>query len=200
MSVVGDASDAGFWPIRCSPKDPGRECSGAVPQFGWIGLPGQSDGLGVAMRDDPQTPIDAGFAEIDGTHLELIEPGEYQLRFDFHETAMMFGRAPKLILWFKVMSFGRHVEKSVPCYYNATRLIGRAGKSGKFRVGRSSAFVRDFARLFPSPTRLDRMPMGRFADRLLIGSVRTVVKGSDQRPLAATVQYSVVDSLIRIEE
>jgi hypothetical protein len=140
------------------------------------------------------------FAELDGEAKALVPAGEYQLAFDHHETAVMFGRAPKLVLWFRIVTMGDHFEKRVPRFYNVTRLIGRPCKHGRFKVGRSSAFLREYLRLFHCTNRLDRIPMSRFEQHVIVGKVRTVRIGGDQKRIPETLQYSVIDELVRVEE
>ena len=70
---------------------------------------------------------------------------------------MLFGRQPELVLWFVVMDFGSSFEVRLPRYYNVRQTIGPKGKFGRFRVGRQSDLVREYARLLPLPVRLDRI-------------------------------------------
>jgi hypothetical protein len=140
------------------------------------------------------------FAEVDGEPLPLVPPGEYQLSFEYFETAVMFGRAPKLILRFKVVSLGQHFQVQLARFFNVKKLLERPKRSGRFLVGRMSSFTREYARLFPLPGRLDRMPMSRFENHVLIGRVRTVETGGDQKRLPAGLEYSVIDELLRIEQ
>jgi hypothetical protein len=140
------------------------------------------------------------FAELEGEAKALIPPGEYQFGFDYHETALMFGRAPKLVLWFRVLTMGEHFERRIPRYYNVTRIIGRPARRGRFKVGHSSSFVREYLRLFSTTNRLDRIPMSRFEQHIIVGKVRTVRTGGDQKRIPESLQYSVIDELVRIEQ
>ncbi|HJS89377.1 MAG TPA: hypothetical protein VJ738_05365 [Steroidobacteraceae bacterium] len=140
------------------------------------------------------------FAELDGEPLELVPPGEYDLRFLYHETKRIFDR-PKLFLWFSIITFGDHFEKRIPRYYGATRLIGKPGKGGRFKVGRKGDFLREFMTLFPvNANRLDRLPMSRYENVIIVGKVRTVERGRNQRPIPPEAQYSVVDQLLRVKD
>src|SRR5690348_9034146 len=123
------------------------------------------------------------FGAIDGDKLPLVSPGQYELCFDRSETAILFGRAPKLVLWFRVITFGDHFGVLIPRYYNVTKLVGRAQKYGRFKVGAKSDFLREYARLFSTPARLDRIPMSAFEKVTLIGTVRTVTHGANQLPI-----------------
>jgi hypothetical protein len=141
----------------------------------------------------------AHFAELDGEPPELVPPGMYDLRFEYHETKRIFDR-PKVFLWFSIVTFGDHFEKRVPRYYGATRLIGTKGKNGRFKVGHKSDFVREFKSLFSgNNNRLDRLPMSRFENVMIVGRVRTVERGFNQRPIPADAQYSVIDQLLELK-
>ena len=141
------------------------------------------------------------FAALDGNALSLVEPGEYSLRFDYFETAMMFGRAPKLALHFTIISMGAYFDVvQVSRFYNVTRLIGPPRKFGRFKVGRKSTFAREYGRLFHLPRRLDRLPMSAFENHIIVGRIRTVTEGSDQKQIPEPLQYSVLDELLRIEQ
>jgi hypothetical protein len=150
----------------------------------------------------PTIPSDGqstAFAELDGEAPELIPPGIYDLKFLYHETKRVFDR-PKVFLWFAVMSFGDHFEKRIPRYYGATKLIGQKGKHGRFKIGHKSDFRREFCTLFSANVRrLDRMPMSEFQNVLLVGRVRTVSRGYNQRPIPPHAQYSVIDELLGLK-
>lgn len=143
-----------------------------------------------------------GEAQLDGEQPALLPPGEYQLRFDYHETAVMFGRAPKLVLWFTVITPGPFFDQArVPAFYNVRRLIGRPARHGRFKVGFKSSFLRDYFRLFTTPAnRLDRIPMSVFKTAIIVARVRTVTTGSDQTTIPEPLRYSVVDELLRVEQ
>jgi hypothetical protein len=51
----------------------------------------------------PQLPSDAA-CSLEGDAPALVPPGEYDLRFDYYDTATMFGCAPKLVLWFTIIT------------------------------------------------------------------------------------------------
>jgi len=139
------------------------------------------------------------FAELDGEPMSLVPPGEYQLRFDYHATAVMFGRAQKLILWFTVITMGPHFGKRLPRFYNV-KLIGRPCKWGRFKASWSGNFVREYMSLFTAPVRLDRMSMTRFENHIIVGKVRTVGMGRDQKPIPKALHYSVIEELVRVEQ
>lgn len=145
----------------------------------------------VTSQPDVET-----FAELDGSRPALVEPGEYELRFEHHETLILFGRASKLVLWFTVITPGQYFDcVRLARFYNVKRIIGRPQRNGRFKVGFGSDFLREYARLFPSPTRLDRIPMSEFSRHIVVGRARTVIKGSDQSAIPTLLQYSVLEEL-----
>ena len=126
-------------------------------------------------------------------------PGDFDVAFVVFSTFVLFGRASKLNLQFKVATFGEHFEKRISRYYNVTRLIGRPGANGRFKVGFSSDFIREYGRLFPVPPRLDRIPMSSFQNHIFTARVRTVDKGSQQEAIPDGLRYSVISELIGIK-
>ena len=141
-----------------------------------------------------------GFAAIDGERPSLVPPGEYDVTFCGYSTFILFGRASKLNLQFKIVTLGPHFEQPISRYYNVARLIGRPGINGPFKVGFSSDFIRDYARLFPPPARLDRIPMSHFEKHVFIAKVRTVEKGSQQEAIPDVLRYSAISELLGIKQ
>lgn len=141
---------------------------------------------------------ETGFASIEGERPSLLPPGIYDVGFLGFSTFVLFGRASKLALHFKVVTYGEHFEKRISRYYNVTRLIGRPGPNGRFKVGFSSDFIREYGKLFPVPTRLDRIPMSSFEKHVFTAKVRTVEKGSQQEAIPEGLRYSVISELIGI--
>lgn len=143
---------------------------------------------------------ESGCASIDGERPALLTPGIYDVAFNSYETAIMFKKAPKLVLEFRVVSMGVHFEAKIRRFYNITRLIGRAARDGRFKVGYHSDFLREYATLFGMPSRLDRIPMTVFGKHILIAKVRTVEKGSQQRKIPDVLHYSVISELRGIRD
>jgi hypothetical protein len=151
----------------------------------------------MALSTTPHEP----YGSLDGEPLRQIKPGDYELRFDHYETAVMFGRAPKLVLWFTIISIGPYFDcVRLARFYNVRRLIGRPARYGGFKAGFHGEFIREYGRLFRVPTRLDRIPMTVFERHILIGRVRTVARGSNQREIPEGLRYSVVAELLRIHQ
>ena len=142
----------------------------------------------------------SSYAEIDGDRPALVLPGQYDVAFDRYYTWMMFGRAPKLTLCFRIMTMGEHFEKPIQRHYNVKKLIGRPATNGRFKVGFSCGFLREFATLFGTPSRLDRIPMSNFEKHIFIAKVRTVSKGSGQREIPGGLHYSTIAELTGIRQ
>lgn len=130
----------------------------------------------------------------------IVAPGIYELGFDYFETGILFGKAPKLIIWFKMFEFGKDFQKPLPRYYNVKKTKGRLGKYGYFEVGPRSDFIRDYGRLFGTPLNTKQIPMVQFESKIIKGRVKTVTKGRDGKLIPDGQLYSVVEELIEIKE
>ena len=151
--------------------------------------------------DTPETASASGYGLLDGVPPPLILPGLYDFRFDYYETKVLFGRAPKLILWFTVVTFGDYFDRvRLPRYYNLARLMEKPRKWGRFKVGYKSDFLREYATLFATPPRLDRIPMSVFENVTVTGKVRTVSTGAKQEAIPAALQYSVIGQLVEAKK
>lgn len=138
--------------------------------------------------------------QVNDDFIPLLSPGRYEVCYEFHEGVELF-RRPKLVIWFRVLDMGVHFGKRIPRYYNIKRVIGRRGAGARFQAGRSSNFIREYARLFPNRiVRLDRIPMEPFKGARLIVDVRTVVQDREQMDLAPSLHYSVVDRLVEVAQ
>ena len=127
-----------------------------------------------------------------GEETALIPDAKYQFAFVQYETKRLC--APKLVVWWRIITHGEHYGVVLPRYYNVNRLIGRAGAKGNFKVGKKSAFTRDWARIFlEEPNRLDRFPMDKLKNIMVEGVTKTVIKDANQTPLAPCSYYSVID-------
>jgi hypothetical protein len=151
--------------------------------------------------DTPETRTGSNYGVLDGDRPPLILPGVYDFRFDYYETKVLFGRAPKLVLWFTVVTFGDYFDRvRLPRYYNLTKLMEKPRKWGRFKVGYKSDFLREYATLFGSPLRPDRIPMSVFERVIVSAKVRTVSMGSKQETIPAGLQYSVIDQLVEVKK
>ena len=129
----------------------------------------------------------------------LIRQGVYELAFVEYRTANMFrGKAPKLIMDFRIISMGEYFECIVPRYYNVQRIIGKPERNGRFKCGKKGAFLREYLTLFPNLIqRLDRVPMSAFENVIIEGKVRTVVQSANKQ-IPKPLQYSCVSELRRV--
>jgi hypothetical protein len=144
-------------------------------------------------------PVPEADGVLDGVRPALIAPGEYDLLYLYHETGMLFaGKAPKLSLWFKVVTLGPFLDAKVARYYNVKRLLSKPGKRGRFAVGWHSELVLDYARLFGLPRRVDRLSLDGLKGVVVRGTVRTVRTNWKQKPMPECLTYSVIDSLNRV--
>lgn len=139
-------------------------------------------------------------AQLEGARPALVPPGNYEVAFCGYTTCVLFGKAQKLNLQFRITTMGEHFEARLSRYYNVARLIGRPRVNGRFKVGFHSDFLREFVRLFGVPTRLDRIPMSHFERRLFLARVRTVEKGGDQAIIPIGLRYSVISDLLGIQQ
>lgn len=127
-----------------------------------------------------------------------VPPGEYELAFLDFETKRMFRNSEKLVLWFRVTDIGEGFGTTLARYYNVKH-IGRAGRGGRFKPERRSECLREYVLLFNVlPSRLDRIPMTPFDNRIIRGRVRSVKKNYSQRKIPKPLQYSVIDELLEL--
>ena len=151
--------------------------------------------------DDSKISESMGSGQVVGPQIPLLKNGQYDLAFDYYETVKLFGgRSKKLALWFRVISNGEEFESILPRYYNVLEIKGKPQRGGDFKVGRNSNFFREYVRIFNLPKRLDRIPMTAFQNVIIIGDVRTVNFGYDQKKLPTSLRYSVIDELKKVKE
>lgn len=137
--------------------------------------------------------------EIEGELPALVPPGIYQLRLTHWATYKYMNRAPKLALCFSIIQQGEYFEELLKRHYNVARLVGKEGRSGRFKAVPGCDLVREYARLLELPGRFDRFNLQQLKSRVILGSVGTVTTTARQKTLAAAVQYSVVRELLRLE-
>jgi len=102
-------------------------------------------------------------------------------------------------LWMEIISFGSEFGVRIPKFYNARKLRGKPGKSGKFSVGRRSNLMMDFCSLFPEygGRRMDRLPISYFKDKVFTISVKNVTRNFEQKLIPRALQYSVIETIKR---
>lgn len=133
----------------------------------------------------------------------LIPEGTYDLVLHEQFTFKLYGKAPKIVLEFRIVSQGKSHGVILPCFYNATAIRGKPQRGGCFTVARGSNFLFDYFTLFPHlprPTRLDRLPISPFKSVVIEGTVITVTHGNERRHLPPQMQYSKIDKLLRVKE
>ena len=129
------------------------------------------------------------------SELVLLPPGKYHLRFIDWFTVLYMRKQPKVELRFVVVEHGEHCGKRLSRWCNVKELIGKPRRRGRFKVGRSSDLLRDYARLVGGRFRLDRMALSTLEPLTLVGQVETVERDRQQRDIPASVRYSTIRSL-----
>jgi hypothetical protein len=130
----------------------------------------------------------------------LIPPGTYRLRFSHWWTGILFGKAHKLAVSFKVMDFGEHFDAELRRWYNVQIPQGRrTGRNGVFKAGWGSDLMREYASLIGMVKRNDRIALTHYANKVILGEVVTVKTAHDQEELPEALQYSVVRRLLSVE-
>ena len=125
----------------------------------------------------------------------LIRPGEYDVVYEKHELRVLHLRAPKLIVWLRIVTQGKYHDVLVGRYYHMTQ-INRS--KGTFRAGFHSDFINEYSTLFEVPHRLDRVPMTRFHNVIIRARINTVTRNRRGRTRPDGLHYSVIQELIRV--
>lgn len=130
----------------------------------------------------------------------LIKPGLYDfVLVDFRTAKMFMGKAPKLIMDFRIVTQGEYFEVVLSRYYNVARIIGKPERHGRFKASTKGDFLREYMTLFPSKvSRLDRVPMSNFETVMIEGKVETVIR-SRGRDIPKPLQYSRISQLRRVK-
>jgi hypothetical protein len=128
----------------------------------------------------------------------LIPPGRYQATLIYWETRVYL-TAPKVYLWFRLQEPGEHLGKEIYRPYSVKELIGKPGRNGKFRLGHRQDMYKTLCRVLDHVSRPDRISLRELQRKVLLISVRTVVKDYKGRALPRASQYSVVDDVIDVE-
>ena len=129
-----------------------------------------------------------------------IPSREYEVQMKKFKTAIMFGKAAKLIIDFVIVEQCDYFGLVLPKYYNVKRLIGRPQEGGRFKVGATGDFARDYFRLLQvGHRRLDRLPMSVMEGVTFLVKVSTVKRARD-RDIPEALQYSKIERLIKVVE
>jgi len=143
---------------------------------------------------------DAHFSVTDDL-LPKIKAGVYDLAYVEHETARMFkGNAHKLVMWFRIVTFGDHFGIVLPRYYNVEKVAKQRTKNGGFKASPKGDFLREYCTLFPNRIgRRDRVPMSPFRNSIIRGKV-SVVKEARGKAIPPELQYSRIEQLIEVKK
>lgn len=148
-------------------------------------------------RDNAGRNLLPDFEVCDDTPPQIPE-GTYTVVFNNYKTALMFGKAKKLIIEFTIIDFGPYHGLRLERYYNVTALKGKPQKSGKFRASKKGDFLREFISLFPDKfSRLDRIPMSAFLGTEIEAEVVTVKEARGNK-IPIPLRYSKIGRLKRV--
>ena len=125
---------------------------------------------------------------------ELVKEGIYDFRFLGHKYVSMFQGSVKLIMDFKIISYGEFFEIKLQRYYN----VQKAGRSYHFK--KNMDFTREMRNCFDKSTLKRGKPFSLLKDKIIFGSVRTVNKSSRQKKLSKNNQYSVISEILGLRE
>ncbi len=128
----------------------------------------------------------------------LIPEGTYEAVYLNHDTAISFGRAQKVYVWFRITSNGPANGTKLYKAYNVKQINGKPRRNGGFTVGRHHSLLTDLARVVGLKLRPDRLSLSSLQPHLIEVTVRTVRTSHRQEPLPEFLQYSVIDRLERI--
>ena len=147
-------------------------------------------------------PTDLGEDEDEGCLVgderAIVTPGDYEATYVRHETRLlMSGAAPKLVVWFRIMTPGPCEGVELPRYYNVLALNGRPRPSGGFKVGAGSDYYSDLVSIVGKPDRRDRLSPIAFKGRVLRIRVRSVNSSWSGKNRPDKLRYSVVDRIVK---
>lgn len=126
----------------------------------------------------------------------LIRPGIYEMALITYRTAS-YHRSPKLVLKFRIVSYGEFFETEVERFYNVKSIKGKPGGKGFFKVGARGDFIREYCLISQaSINRLDRIAMTPLFNVVVIGKIETVKLDSKQRSIPEQLRYSKVSEII----
>lgn len=139
----------------------------------------------------PPDPDDDTLIDTSIPHI-LVPPDEYTLTYVRHQKFLYMGRQPKCLVVFRIMDYGPHFERRVPCFYRVRKFT----KDGRLVAGPRSRLVRDLQSCGIVSKRQDRLGVGWLGGLLVKGKVSTVSKDGDGDSLCEASQYSVVVKLL----
>jgi len=141
---------------------------------------------------------DSACAVVEGIR-PLVPDGAYQLAYIDHRT-MLFRKAAKVVIRFRVVDQGPYFGMVLERFYNADRLIGKVGKNGRFKIGPSTDLYREFCSVAAGRvTRLDRLPLTAMKNWIIRAEVHTVGQSWRQEEIPEGAKYSVIRKLLGVE-
>jgi len=126
-----------------------------------------------------------------------IPPVEYEAAFVDFETRLLFGRQPKLYLWFSLITPG-YIGIKLPRYYNVLSLSGKPRRGGRFKAGRKGNFVREYGRLFNVLPDLKSDWSERLTNVICKVRVKTCDRSFNQKAIAECAQYSHIAEILEV--
>jgi len=128
----------------------------------------------------------------------LVRPGIYKMALIDYRTASYF-RSFKLVLTFRIVTFGEFFETEVERFYNVKSIKGKPAQRGFFKVGARSDFLREYCLMsHASIHRLDRISMTPLFNPVVSGKIETVKLDSRQRSIPEQLWYSKVSEITGI--
>ena len=107
----------------------------------------------------------------------------------------MYGKVPKLILVFRIVTEGKYFGQHIYRCYN---IKGFTKRKEIIPKGWHSDFVREYSRLFGKPRKLRDTGVRPYKTKIFSCTVRTVEKDSKQKPFPDDMKYSVIDEITRV--
>ena len=131
---------------------------------------------------------------IDGERPALIPEGIYEGVY-IKRDLWRFHGGPKLSLQFRIVTMGDAFETALYRHYPVQRFSKR---SGTFKVGWKSDFVREYGRLFGLPRSLKSIGTAPFESCIVKLRVQTVTSDYRQDPIPEEQCYSKVAQLLEV--
>ncbi len=132
---------------------------------------------------------------VDPSRPIILNLGEYELTYVGHKISCLFGKSVKLNIEFKIVTEGKCFGKKIVKYYNVK---STDKKKRIIPTGWHSDYAREYMVLFGEPNTLRDFRICSFKNKIIWATVRTVTSDSKQGKLPETLQYSVVDKLIKV--
>ena len=145
-----------------------------------------------SSRDDEEP-----FIQVDP--LVLVPEGDYIVRYLTYRTSKSFGQ-PKVEVTFIIDSPEEHRAACLERFYNVEELDGPERKKGKFKPSRRGHLMREYSALVGSPSRQDRMSLGKLKGLSILAKVVTVKVDSNKDLLPKSSWYSKIEKLIKVVE